>query len=241
MIGTIVNTITIIIGSTTGAVLKRGIKQEYQTALFNAMGVASLALGANACVQNMPKSHYPVLFIVSIALGSLLGYMLRLDERFNQLVDRLRHTRKNASQDENQDGKNRLAEGLSTGILLYCIGTFSMLGPVLSALYGDNTYLYTNATLDLVTSAVLASTYGIGMIWAAPVLFCWQGAFYLVAKCSEHAISQDLMTELAIVGGSLIIVAGLKILSIKDCKTLNMLPSLFIPILFFLLKGVIGF
>ena len=238
MLGTIVNTCTIIIGSIAGAVLKRGVKQEYQTALFNAMGVASLALGANACVQNIPKSQYPVLFIVSISLGSLIGYMLRLDECFNQLVEKLRHKGRTVAHEDAKQEKNRLAEGLSTGILLYCIGTFSMLGPVLSALYGDNTYLYTNATLDLVTSAVLASTYGIGMIWAAPVLFCWQGSFYLVAKCSESAISQDLMTELAIVGGSLILVAGLKILGIKDCKTLNMLPSLFIPILFFLLKSL---
>lgn len=223
MLGTIVNTIAIIVGSTAGAILKRGIKPQYQEALFNAMGVASLALGANACVHNMPNSQYPVLFIVSIAVGSLVGYILRLDERFDRLVNR-------------RSSASRLSEGLSTGILLYCVGTFSMLGPVLSALYGDNTYLYTNATLDLVTSMVLASTYGIGMIWAAPVLFCSQGTFYLVAKLSEQAISSELMTEIGIVGGALILVSGLKILGIKDCKTLNMLPSLLVPVVFFLLK-----
>lgn len=231
MLGTIVNTATIIAGAVMGSYMKRGIKPQYQQALFNAMGLCSLALGFNAFCQNMPKSNYPVLFIVSLAAGSLIGFMLNLDDKFKKLVDR-KKTKK--------DGDAPLSEGLSTGILLYCIGTFSMVGPVLSALYGDNTYLYTNATLDLITSAVLATTYGIGMVWAAPVLFCWQGLFYLMAKLSADAISDDLRTELCIVGGVLIVASGLSILKIKDCKTINMLPAFLIIVLFFLAKSVLG-
>ena len=225
MVGTIVNTACIIVGSSVGAVLKKGIKPKYQDALYNAMGICSLALGLNACVVNMPNSQYPILFIVSLAVGSLLGFRLNLAERFNKLANR-----------RSKDG--RLGEGLSTGILLYCIGTLSIMGPVQSALNGDNTFLYTNATLDLITSTVLASTYGIGMIWAAPVLFCWQGMFYLIATISSSAISYALKTELLIVGGALIIASGLAILKIKDCKAVNMLPSLLIPVLFFLIISI---
>ena len=231
MIGTIVNTTTIMIGALIGSYLKRGIKPQYQQALFNAMGLCSLALGFNAFCQNMPKSQYPVLFIVSLAVGSLFGFMLKLDERFKRLVDRKKNPKK---------GDAPLSEGLSTGILLYCIGTFSMVGPVLSALYGDNTYLYTNATLDLITSAVLSTTYGIGMIWAAPVLFCWQGMFYLMATCAADVITDDIRTELCIVGGVLIAASGLSILKIKDCKTINMLPAFLIIILFFVVKSLLG-
>lgn len=231
MIGTIVNTSCIIVGSVVGSFLKKGVKPQYQTALFNAIGVSTLVMGANAFCQNMPKSQFPVLFIVSMAVGSLIGYVLDLDGRFSRLVD----SRKGSA----ENGEKRLSEGLSTGILLYCIGTFSMLGPVLSALNGDNTYLFTNATLDLITSAVLASTYGIGMVWAAPVLFCWQGMFYLIAKLSESAISPELVAELSIIGGILITASGLNILKLKDCKTLNMLPSLFIPPVFFLVKALL--
>ena len=230
MIGTITNTITIVVGAVLGSYLKKGIKPQYQTALFNALGLCSLALGFNACCQNMPHSNYPVLFIVSMALGSLLGYKLNLDGRFKQLVD---------GKKSQKNGDRRLSEGLLTGILLYCIGTFSMVGPVLSALYGDNTYLFVNATLDLITSAVLATTYGIGMAWAAPVLFCWQGTFYLIAKLSADAITDDFRTELCITGGTLIAASGLSILGIKDCKTINMLPSFLFIILFFIVKSLL--
>lgn len=230
MIGTIVNTACIIAGSLLGATLKRGIKPQYQTALYNAMGLCAFVLGVNACVQNLPKSDYPVLFVVSLAVGSLVGYMLRLSERFSFLVEKL------GKKSGNIKEKSSLAEGLSTGILLYCVGTLSMLGPVMSALNDDNTYLFTNATLDFVTSAVLASTYGFGMIWAAPVLFLWQGMFYLIAIFSSDLISQSLMTELSIVGGVLIAASGMSILGIKDCKAVNMMPSLLIPVFFFIIR-----
>ena len=240
MSGTIVNTTTIIAGAVIGSYLKRGIKPQYQQALFNAMGLCSLALGFNAFCQNMPKSNYPVLFIVSLALGSLLGFMLKLDERFKQLVDKKKSRKPKDLPIKGAGSSAPLSEGLSTGILLYCIGTFSMVGPVLSALYGDNTYLYTNATLDLITSAVLATTYGIGMVWAAPVLFCWQGMFYLIAKLSADAITDEIRTELCIVGGILIAASGLSILKIKDCKAINMLPAFLVIIVFFLVKSLLG-
>jgi uncharacterized membrane protein YqgA involved in biofilm formation len=230
MIGTIVNTACIIAGSLLGATLKRGIKPQYQTALYNAMGLCAFVLGVNACVQNLPKSDYPVLFVVSLAVGSLVGYVFRLSERFSFLVEKL------GKKSGNIKEKSSLAEGLSTGILLYCVGTLSMLGPVMSALNDDNTYLFTNATLDFVTSAVLASTYGFGMIWAAPVLFLWQGMFYLIAIFSSDFISQSLMTELSIVGGVLIAASGMSILGIKDCKAVNMMPSLLIPVFFFIIR-----
>ncbi len=218
MLGTIVNTATILTGSLIGSFLRRGLNEKCQNALFTAMGLAATGLGINAVVQNMPNSSYPVLFIVSLALGSLIGTLLDIDGRFHRLTGKF--------------SGGRLAEGLSTGILLFCIGTLSILGPIQSALNGDNTYLYTNATLDLVTSMVLASTYGIGMTLAAGVLFCWQGAIFLCAKLLGDFVTADMMTELSIVGGFLIASSGISILKIKDCKTLNMLPSLVVPVVF---------
>ena len=69
MLGTIVNTSTIVLGSLIGATLKRGIKPKYQNVVFVALGLCSVALGLNAFVQFMPKSHYPVLFILAMAIG----------------------------------------------------------------------------------------------------------------------------------------------------------------------------
>lgn len=234
MIGTITNTCTIIVGSLVGSLLKRGIRPEWQSVLFNAMGLASLALGFNAVCHNMPDSEHPVLFILSLSIGGLVGTMLDLDGKFKGLVNKLDSSGSKPVKVE----KGQLAQGLSTGVLLYCIGTLSIVGPINSALLNDHTFLFTNATLDLVTSAVLAATYGIGMILAAPILFCWQGGIYLAARLCGHVIPAAMLCEMQIVGGVLIVASGLGILKIKDCKTLNLLPSLAIPVLYFLLRAL---
>ncbi|PJM62749.1 hypothetical protein BLX91_18885 [Bacillus subtilis] len=215
MFGTIFNTVMIIAGSIIGGIFKKGIKDEYQDILMQAMGFAAVALGINAITQLLPDSKYPILFIVSLAIGGLLGQIINLELRFNKLV--------------NKFSKSNLAEGLSTAVLLFCIGSLSILGPVEAALHGDYTYLLTNGMLDGITSIVLASTFGFGIAAAAIVLFAWQGSIYLFAKVMESAINTDLINEITIVGGILILSSGLSILGIKKFKTLNLLPSLLIP------------
>ena len=227
MIGTIVNTLSIVAGTFVGTWLNRGIKEKYKTALYDALGLASLAIGLNACIGNFSKSLYPVLFIVAMAIGTVVGTWLDIDGRFHRLVDR-----------NSTEGRGSLADGLSTATLLYCIGPLSMLGPVIAALKGDQTFLFTNATLDFVSSTIFASTYGIGMILAAPVLFLWQGMFYMVARLSSQAVSDALMAELLIVGGLMITASGINLLGIKKLKVLDILPSLLVPILWFLIKSL---
>lgn len=232
MIGTIMNVACIIVGSVIGCILKKGIGEKYQEALFTALGLCAILLGTNAFVHNLPKSEYPVLFIAAMAIGSIIGVATR--------IERLKEIGKKKGAEEGKGNRPSLADGLTTGCLLYCIGTFSMLGPVMEALQEDHTYLFTNATLDLVASAVLAATYGIGMMWAAPVLFLWQGMFYCIAKMSASAISPELMAELSIVGGILIAVSGIDLLKLRNCHTLQMLPALLVPPLFFLAKHLIS-
>ncbi len=220
MIGTIVNTVAILFGSLIGGSLKKGIDEKYQGALYNAMGLAACGIGINSIVSNMPKSQYPVLFIISLAIGSLLGTVVDLNGKFERLTKKF--------------SKGDLSQGLSTAIMLFCIGTLSILGPIESALNGNNTYLYTNATLDFVTSIVLATTYGLGIAFAGVVLFLWQGSIFLLAGYLSPFLTQELLTEITLIGGFLIFSSGLGILKIKNFNSLNMLPSLLVPVVWFL-------
>ncbi len=241
MLGTIINTVTILAGSAFGALVRTGIGEKYKKVLFDGLGLCCLVLGMNASLPNMAKSEFPVLFILSLALGGLVGTKLDLAGKVDRLNARLNNKSKKG---------NNGVQGLVTGCLLYCIGTFSIVGPVLSALSptagwawneSANTYLYTNATLDFVSSAVLATSYGWIMLLAAPVLFCWQGLFYVIGYFCGDGMPEPMRVELSIVGGVLILSSGLSILGIKDCKTINLLPSLLVPVLFYLLKMLFWF
>lgn len=227
MLGTVVNCTTIVIGSAAGAWLKSGIAERYRQILVQAMGLAAAALGINAVTVSLPHSQYPVLFIISLALGGLAGEWLDAENRFNRAVGRF--------------SKGNLAEGLSTAVLLFCVGTLSILGPIESALKGNNTYLFANAVLDGVTSAVLASVFGFGIALAALILLVWQGSLYYFAGFLSGFISPDLLTEISVIGGVLLISTGINILKIKQIKTMNLLPALLVPPLFFAVKRVLGF
>lgn len=225
MLGTIVNTAAIIVGTAIGAAAKRGIPERYKGATFAALGLATVLLGVNAAVSYMPRSAYPVLFIVSLVVGGLTGTALDLNGRVDRALA--------------SHGGKSLATGLTTGVLLYCIGTLSIVGPMMSALKGDNTFLFTNATLDFVSSIVLSASYGLGMLWAAPVLFLWQGGIYaLSAWLGQGLISEALLADLSIVGGALILCSGLSILKIKEIRTIDLLPALLVPPLWHALGSI---
>ena len=225
MLAIIFNALAAIIGSAIGAIARKGIKEKYINVLNTAMGLAALVLGINVAMTNMANSKYPVLFIFCLSLGGLLGTVLKLDQRMESATRRM--------------STSNLVEGITTGVLLCCVGTLSMMGPVLSALYGDNTYLMTAATLNLVTMIVLASSYGFGTAVTGIVIFVWQASIYGIAKVSHTFVSEQLITEVLVVGGVLIAASGLGVLNIKDCKTINHLPALVMPMLFFLIKNLL--
>lgn len=227
MIGTIANTLALLVGTAIGCLLKKGLNKRFEDVLFIAMGLAALGIGWENVTNNMPKSHYPVLFIVSLALGGITGTALNITGHFDHLVDKA--------------DKSNLGKGLATEILLCCIGALSIVGPVMAAVKGDYTMLYTNAMMDFVTSMVFGASFGWGMLLVAPVLFCWQGSIYLVAKfLSASFFTGPLVAEISIVGGFLIACSGLALLKIRDVKTLNFLPSLLVPIIFFIIKDLTG-
>ena len=223
MFAILINALSIVLGSAIGAIARKGIREKYITVLNTAMGLAALVLGMNVAMQNLEESKYPVLFIFCLSLGGLVGTLLRLDQRLEKATARMAR------------GSN-LSEGITTAVLLCCVGTLAIMGPVNSALYGDDTFLMTLATMNLVTMIVIASSYGFLTAITALLVFIWLSAIYGIAKISQTFISQELIAEISIVGGVLIAASGLGVLHIKDCKTINLLPALLMPMLFFLVK-----
>ena len=223
MLAILINAIAIILGSAIGALARKGISEKYINVLNTAMGLAALVLGVNVAMNNMSKSEYPVLFIFCLSFGGLLGTLLRLDQRMEKATSVM--------------GKGaNISEGITTAVLLCCVGTLAIMGPVNAALYDDNTFLMTLATMNFVTMIVIASSYGFAVSLTSIIVLIWLSSLYGIAKISQSFISQELITEVSIVGGVLIAASGLGVMHIKDCKTINLLPALIMPMLFFLIR-----
>ncbi|MGO2686096.1 MAG: DUF554 domain-containing protein [Enterococcus italicus] len=217
MWGTLFNVSTIIIGSLIGGFLRERFPVRFQTILLQAMGLVAIAIGLHTTVVNLEKSQYPIVFILSLAIGAVIGESLQIQQRMNSKID--------------QGTNGSLASGLTTAVLLFCIGSLSILGPIQAAINHDYTFLITNGVLDGITSIVLAATFGFGIMWAALVLFIWQGSIYLVAFLFQQSLDPTLFVEPMIIGGILIFASGLAILKIKELPTLNLLPGLFVSMI----------
>ena len=225
MIGTFVNVGAIVIGTIIGSIFKKGMKEKYQNNIMVGAGLVALSLGISWVAKSIPQSKYSILFVASIIIGAYIGEVIDIDDKVNRLGKK--YTQSN------------LLEGITTTVLLFCIGTMSILGPIESALKGDNTLLFTNAMLDGFTSIVFAANFGIGILVTAGILFLWQGGLYLSAQLIAPFVTPDMLNEISIIGGILLLTTGFNILNIKKIKTLNLLPALLVPIVFFIIKGII--
>lgn len=229
MLGTIVNVTAIIIGSCIGACLKQKVSNNMQETLFTAMGMCALTVGICAAVNAHSNGGSLVLLIVNMAIGSVCGSMLKLHDRFIALTERFSHAK-------------GLGEGLVSAILLFCIGTLSIVGPMQSALNNDNTMLYTNASLDFITSIALSASFGIGITLSAFALFIFQGSIFTISYIISDTFADYILNNLTLTGGVLIIMSALSLLKLKSIKTTDFLMALFIsPITSFIAQKINSF
>lgn len=223
MLGTIVNSIAIIIGGTFGTVFGHKLGERYHNIILSGMALSVVLLGLLSAFE----TESILLVIISITLGSLIGEWINIEKRLNNLGDKLQA--KFAGSDHN------IAEGFVMATLVYCIGSMAIIGSINSGVLNDHTTLYAKAILDGVSSIVFASSLGIGVVLSSVSVFIYQGAITLMASQASAILTDDAIRELSAVGGLLIMTIGLNLLKITNIKVGNMLPAVIIPVIYFLI------
>ncbi len=213
-IGSLVNTATVLAGSTLGLLLRERFPAKVQAIIFQAVGLASLVLGMEMALG----SENFLILIFSLILGGILGELTDLENRMERLGETLK--RRIGSDDA------RFTEGLITAFLLFCIGSMTFVGALNEGLTGDRTLIMTKAILDGFTSIALASVYGLGVLFSALPLLVVQGGISLLAARFQGFFTPVLITQLTAVGGVLIVGIGINLLELRKIKTTNLLPAL---------------
>jgi uncharacterized protein len=228
MLGNYVNTAVIVIGSLLGVLLHKGLKEEYKTIIMQAIGLSVLFIGATTALSGLlnPDSE-PILFIISLVIGGAVGELLRLEKALNKLGLML--------QEKVGSGEGNIARGFVTASLIFCVGTMAIIGSLESGLKGNHNMLFAKSVLDGITSMILASTLGIGVIFSAAAVFIYQGSIIVFAGMLEPILTVHVIREISIIGGILIFAIGLTMLEIKVIRTINLLPAIFVPVIYYLL------
>lgn len=225
LIGTIVNTATVIAGSLVGILLGNILPQKLQDTLMKGLGMCTLFIG----VTGMLDGTNALITIISIVVGAAIGELLDLDGRLNRtakrLEDRFRHP-------ENA-GKATIAEGFVTATLVFCVGAMTVMGALQDGLTGNHSTLFTKAVLDLVSSTIFASSLGVGVLLAAIPVFVIEGGIACLAGLLSPLLTSNpaTVTEMVTAGSVLLVGLGLNLMGVSKIKVMNYVPALFLPII----------
>ena len=218
MIATIVNCITVFIGSLLGVKLTARINEKLKDVLFICIGIISFVIGIRMCFE-FTRTLYVV---ISLAVGGLIGYLLDIDSailRFGNFLEKLT-TRKSGGSD------NSFAHGFLNASVLFCVGAMTIVGSIRAGVARDYELILTKAVMDGISSVIFAAGMGIGVAFSIISILVIQGGLTLLAMAVGDFIPQLVISEISGLGGILIIMIGFNLLNLKEIKTANFLPSL---------------
>jgi hypothetical protein len=219
MLGTIVNTVAVIIGGTFGLLLKKNMPERVTTIYFQAVGLFTLAIG----ITMVMKMDHILIVVGSMAIGSLIGEWLNIEVGAERMSSYLKKRFK--------IGNDKFTEGLVTAFLLFCVGAMTITGTIDEGVRGSHEILFTKSLMDFFSSILLASAFGFGVIVSAIPLFIFQGTITLLAMSAGSFFTPVIIQGLTSVGGILLIGLGINILEIKKLRIMNMLPALLVVVL----------
>lgn len=222
--GVLVNTLTVIIGSTVGLLLKKQIPEKLTNAVMTAIGLCTIAIGVTGVI----KGENQLVMIISLVLGAIVGTLIDIDGKLSRLGDKFQNKR--AKNGNVHSDNATFSQGFVTASLLFCVGAMTIVGSMNAGISGDNQMLYTKSVLDLISSSMLAASLGFGVFCASSFVLVFQGVLVALAMALGSFLNDFAVNELICEGSVMIMALGLNLIGVTKIKVANLLPGLvFVP------------
>ena len=227
--GTLFNVAMVLVGSIIGLFFKKFISSELNKKIFFVMGLFTIVLGFSMAI----KSTDFILMFLSIIGGVICGESMQLDNSILRLINKLQN--KISIKDD------KFSDGILTAFLLFCVGSMTIVGSIDEGLGKRPDILYTKSVMDGISSIILASTFGIGVLFSIFPMLIFQGGITILVFYYKDFLSIELINHISSVGGVLIVALGFKLLGYKKINPTNMIPAIFlIAILYALQAYIVG-
>jgi len=235
-LGTIVNATAIIVGSGIGFVIKASLPNKLKETVMQAIGLSVLFIGISGTLQGIFKivngktieRQDIMLMIFSLVIGGIIGEIIQIEDKLNNFAQKL--------QSKFSTENSTFAKGFITATLVYCVGAMAIVGSLEDGLLHNPSTLFAKSILDGVTAIIFASTLGIGVGFSSISVFVYQGTITLLASFIKPVFTDMVIIQTSLVGSVLIFGIGLNLLDIKKIKVGNLLPSIFIPALYYFIN-----
>lgn len=223
MLGTIVNSLAIVVGGLIGFFFKNIIPEKLSDSLLKASAMAVIAVGIKLSLVGEDLT----LLIVALIIGTLIGELVNIEGKLDNLGAFVESKFKNK--------ESNITQGFVSCTLVYCVGSMAIVGSIQSGLTGNHEILFSKAVLDGIISISMAVSMGIGVVFSSISVFLYQGSITILAQFLQSVLSDVVVGEMTAIGGVMIMAIGLNFLEIKRIKVGNMIPAVFIPIIYFMI------
>jgi hypothetical protein len=225
--GTLINAMAILIGGGLGLLFRKRFPERISRTALQVMGLFTILLGVKMALQGEEL----ILALISLALGSMLGEWINIEDRLEKfafsLEERLHLTEYNS------------AKGFIHASLLFCVGSIAIVGSITDGLQGDPSILITKAMLDGIISIPFAAGMGIGVLGSALPVLIYQGSLTVLASQLKAFFTPLMIQELTSVGGVIVMGIGVNILGLKKVRVGNFIPALFIIVIILYFKALV--
>lgn len=226
MLGTIVNALAVIGGCIIGLIVKGRLTEKISNTIMSGLALCVLYIGISGAL----KGEDTLLLIICIAVGALIGEIIDIDKRLNNLGDYIEKKINSKKKDKKAD-KISISEGFVTSSLLFCVGAMAVVGSLESGLQGNHTTLFAKSVLDGVSSIIFTSSLGIGVMLSSVAILVYQGSITLLVGCLSSVLTDSVISNMSAIGSLLIMGLGTNMLGASKIKVANLLPAIFLPIL----------
>ena len=215
--GAIVNAAAIAVGAIVGMFGGKLMPERMKTTIISALALITIGIA----VPGLTGSKNPLIPILSLIIGTIIGELLDIDTAVNRFGDFLR---------KKVGGHGAFTEGFVTGSLVYAVGAMAVMGALDSGIKGDHAILIAKSIIDGVSAVVFGSTLGLGVAFSGLTVFAVEGLLALLASVIAPYLGAAVIAEITFTGSLLIFAISLNILGVTKLKVLNMTPGLLLPI-----------
>ena len=236
-LGTIVNVVAVIVGGSAGLALKKILSKRIAETVMQGVGLAVIIIGLSGTLgaiftvsDGKLSSEHILLMIISLAIGAFIGEWLKIENRLDTFGKFIENKMVRPGE------TSTVAQGFVTATLIFCVGAMAIIGSLEDGINRNSTILFAKSTLDGITAMILASTMGIGVLFSTVAVGVYQGVITLCAMFFAPYLNELVITQMSLIGSVLIMAIGMNMLNIAKIKVGNLLPSIFIPVIYFILR-----
>lgn len=226
MLAVFINAVAVLAGGLIGSLFGNRIPEKYTKGIMISISLVTVGIG----VQSVMQTQNILIVVLCIVVGTILGTALKLDERINSAGDSVKRRLSGT-----RIGKGPFTEAFVTTSILFCVGTMTVIGSIQAGLNKDYSILLTKSVMDFFSSIAFSAALGPGVFFSALTVIVIQGGLVLLAGVAAPLMSEQVVAEMSAVGGLLFIGMAINLLELRNekIKVGDMLPGIFLPVLYF--------